>query len=139
MEMKISGQEGSNHIGNGAMKRRQRRAVNCAGLVRTAEAFLKSKFVPIAGFSGAVDAPEGAETFAPTAEDMPVDMVINMTEEDEQCGAPEIRRSKFKKHEPNNGQKQRPQKLFATDQLIADTSSCCLLCCRCAACVCHQL
>jgi len=78
-------QDGNAYIGDGVLKRRKSTPVNCSGLVRTAEKFLNDKFIPIAGFTGTVDNLCGAETFQPTVEDMPIDMIINLTmaEEDD--------------------------------------------------------
>ena len=75
--------EGENYLGHGRMKRRQRRPVNCAGLVRTTEDFMNNKFIPIAGFGGTIDDLQGTEGFNPTTVDMPIDMVINREDEDD--------------------------------------------------------
>ena len=64
------------------MKRRNKRAVDCAGLVRTAEDFMNNKFIAIAGFTGTIDNLCGTDNFTPTTRDMPIDMLINMSDED---------------------------------------------------------
>ena len=79
-EQWIAGQE---YFGDGRMKRRNARAVNCAGLVRTAESFMNKKFIPIAGFTGTIDNLQGTEGFQPTIQNMPIDIVINLDDDDD--------------------------------------------------------
>ena len=58
--------------------------VNCKGWVETAsERHLSDTFIPIAGFSGTIDNLQGADNFKPTTEDMPIDMIINPIEDDD--------------------------------------------------------
>eukprot|EP00957_Ditylum_brightwellii_P044531 3377601-Ditylum_brightwellii.AAC.1 len=60
------------------MKRRRAKAVNCAGLVATAERYMNKLFIPIAGFKGTIDDLQATEEFRPTIDEMPIDMIINM-------------------------------------------------------------
>ena len=70
--------DGEEFFGEGLMKRRKRKPVNCAGLIRTAENFLNNKFIPVAGFQGTIDNLQGTEGFQPSTDDMPIDVVINL-------------------------------------------------------------
>ena len=74
--------DGDGYIGEDRMKRRKHEALNCAGMVRTAEGFMDSLFIPIAGFSGTIDNLQVPHGWRATTEEMPIDLILNLDPEE---------------------------------------------------------